>query len=139
MVEIMRIMLTSFKRSLLCTATLSAPEPSAGHCQSMPLPETPGHSRASLGQSLVGSLFLFPGSWCAQGSVCVLEESVSPVLCKIWWLYGGVNGDLRPLLTCPSTGDTQTLKRRSGSLSVESPGVHRFCLSPPSISGRCGV
>ena len=40
-------------------------------------PETPGHSRASLGQSFVGSLLLFPGSWCAQGSVCVLQESVS--------------------------------------------------------------
>ena len=26
----------------------------------------------------------------------------------------------RPLLICPSTGDTQTLKDRSGSLSVES-------------------
>ena len=54
--------------------------------------------------------------------------SVSPVLCKFWWLYGGVNGDLlqeglchtqvcctqspchcsRSLLTCTSRGDTQT-------------------------------
>ena len=51
-----------------------------------------------------------------------------PVLCKFWWLYGGVNGDLlskvlchtqvyctqrpwpcsSPLLTCTSAGDTQT-------------------------------
>ena len=23
-----------------------------------------------------------------------LQESVSPTLCKFWWLYGGVNGDL---------------------------------------------
>ena len=38
--------------------------------------ETPGHSRASLGPSLVGSLFLSPGSWCRQGSVCALQESV---------------------------------------------------------------
>ena len=36
--------------------------------------ETPGHSRASLGQSLVGSLLLSPG---AQGSVCALQESIS--------------------------------------------------------------
>ena len=33
----------------------------------MPLLEIPGHSRVSLGQSLVGSLLLSPGSWCSQG------------------------------------------------------------------------
>ena len=43
-------------------------------------PESSGHSQASLGQSLVGSLPLSPGSWCAQGFVCALQESVSPVL-----------------------------------------------------------
>ena len=70
------------------------------------------------------SFLLGPG---AQGSVCTLQESVSPVLCKFWQLYGGVNGDLlleglcriqvcctqgpclcsSPLLTRTSTGDTQ--------------------------------
>ena len=48
----------------------------------MPLPETPGHTQASLDQSLVESLLLSPGSWCAQGFVCALQESVSLVLCK---------------------------------------------------------
>ena len=87
-----------------------------------------GHSQALMGQSLVGSLLLFPGSWCTQGFVCALQESVFPVLCKFWRLYGGVNCNLpqeglchtyiccnqspcrcsRPLLTCTSTGDTQT-------------------------------
>ena len=47
----------------------------------------------SLDQSLVGSLLLSLGSWCAQGSVCAFQESVSLVLCKFRWLYGGVNGD----------------------------------------------
>ena len=28
------------------------------------------------------SLLLFPGSWCTQGFVCALQESVSPVLWK---------------------------------------------------------
>ena len=56
--------------------------------------ETPGHSWASLGQSLVGSLLPSPGSWCTQAFVCAFQKSVSPVLCKFWWLYGGVNGDL---------------------------------------------
>ena len=69
-----------------------------------------------------------------------------PVLCKFWWLYGGVNGDLlqeglchtqvcftqsscpcdSPLLTHTSAGDTPTLKGRSGSVSVGflGPGAH---------------
>ena len=68
--------------------------PDSGHCQPTPLLETPGPSRASLGQSLVASLFLSVGSWCTQGFVCALQESVSPVLCEFWQLYGGVNGDL---------------------------------------------
>ena len=46
-----------------------------------PLTHTsPGDSwtlRASLGQSLVGSLFLSPGSWCTQGPVCTHQELVS--------------------------------------------------------------
>ena len=116
------------QRSHACTAALSAPNPVAGHSRLMPPPETPGHSRANLGQSLVGSLLLSPGSWCTQGSVCALQESVSPVLCKFWWLYDGVNGDLlqeglrhtqvyctqspfphsSPLLTHTFSGDTQT-------------------------------
>ena len=43
---------------------------------------------ASLGQSLVGSLLLSP--WCTPSSICALQESVSPVLCKFWQLYGGL-------------------------------------------------
>ena len=82
MVEVMKIMATTFKRSHALTAAFSAPNPAADNCQPMPPQETPGHSRASLGQSLVGSLLLSPGSWCAQGFVCALQESVSPVLCK---------------------------------------------------------
>ena len=87
----------------------------------------------------MGSLLLSPGPWCIQGSIGALQESVSPVLCKFWWLYGGVNGDLlqeglchtqpcctqspcpcsSPLLTRTSAGDTQT----------------QFCLSLRGVSG----
>ena len=129
---------TSFKWSHACTATLSASDPEASHHQPTPPPETPGHSQASLAQSLVGSLLLPPGPWCAQGFLWALQESASLVLCKFWWFYGGVNGDLLQeglchtqvcctqspcpcgslLLTHTSTGDTQTLKGRSGSVSV---------------------
>ena len=74
--EVIKIMVTSFKSSHAHTATLSVPDTAAGHCRPTPLPETPGHSWASLDQSLVGSLLLSPGFWCTQGSVCALWESV---------------------------------------------------------------
>ena len=79
---VMKIMVTSFKRSCAPTVVFSTPDPAVSHGQPMPPPETPGHSQASLGQSLVGSLLLFPGSWCAQGFICALQESASPVLWK---------------------------------------------------------
>ena len=66
----------------LRTVIFSAPDPMEGLCRPMALPETPGHSQASLAQSLVGSLLPSPGSWCAQVFVCDLQESVSPVLWK---------------------------------------------------------
>ena len=94
MVEVMKIMVASFKTSRDGTATLSPPDPAAGHCRPTPPPEIPGHSRASLGPSLVGSLLLSPGSWCEEGFVCALQEPVSTVLCKFWRLYGGFIGDL---------------------------------------------
>ena len=128
MVEVRKKMVTSFKRSQACSATLSAADPGAGHRRPTPKPETPGHSQASLGQSLVKSLLLSPESWCTQGFVCALQEFVSPVLCKYWWFYGGINGDFlqeglchiqvcctqrphpcgRTLLTHTSAGDTWT-------------------------------
>ena len=78
MVEAMKILGTSFKRSHACTATLRAPNPAAGHhWPHRPPLETPGHSQASLGQPFVGSQLLSPGSWCIQSSVCALQESIS--------------------------------------------------------------
>ena len=80
MVEIMQIMATSCKRSHAHTATLSAPNPAASHCQPMPLPETSEHSRASLGQSLVGSL-LFPLGPGAHKVLFVPSVSLFPPSC----------------------------------------------------------
>ena len=57
------------------------PWPSQCPCKSTPL-ETPEHWQESLPQSLEGSLLISPGSWCAQGLVCALQESVFPVLWK---------------------------------------------------------
>ena len=117
------------------------PNPAAGQHQPTPPPETPGHSWARLGQPLVGSVFLFPGSWCTQGFVCALQESVSQVLCKFWGLCGGVNGDLLhnayaiPVFAAPrapvhaaghcwSIPLQETLKHSSGS-----PWLHWLCWS----------
>ena len=90
--------------------------------------ETPGYPQASLGQSLVGSLLLSPGSWCTRFWLCP-PRVYFPVLSKFWQLYGGVNGDLlweglwhtqvcctqspcpcgSPLLTHTSRGNAQTV------------------------------
>ena len=93
MVEVMKIMLTLFKRSHARTAALSASDSGAVHSQPTPPLETPGHSRACMGQFLVGLLLFSPGSWCTQGFVCTIQLSVSPVLCEFWQLCAGVNGD----------------------------------------------
>ena len=66
MMEVMKIIWTSFKNP---THPLLYSVPStltAGHHRSTLLPETSGHSWASLGQSLVGSLFLSPEVSCTQ-------------------------------------------------------------------------
>ena len=87
-VEVMKIMATSFKTSHVCTAALTAPNPASGHHQPTPPLETPGHSWASLGQSLVGSLLLSPGSWCTRG-LFVSSKSLFPqsfvVPVALWW------------------------------------------------------
>ena len=147
-VEVMKTKATSFQSSCAHTATVSAPDPAAGHRRPTTPLVTPGHSQASLGLSLVGSLLLSLGSCCAQGFVCALQESVSPVLCKFWWLYCGVNGNLlqqalchtqvcctqrpwpcsRPLQTRTSTGDTHS--GSSISVSVGSPAVHKVIFEP---------
>ena len=80
MVEIMKIMATSFKRSCVHTAAFSAPKLAPGHRQPTSPPETPGHSRASLGQSLVGSLLLYPGS-CVHKLLFVPSKSLFPQSC----------------------------------------------------------
>ena len=74
------IMVTSFKRSHAYTATLSAPDSVAGHSWPTLLPETPGHSQASLSQSLVGSVLISPGSWCTQ-DLFVPSKSLFPQSC----------------------------------------------------------
>ena len=86
-----------------------------------------GHAQASLGQSLVGSLLLYPGSWCTLGSVCAPPPPrvYFSVLCKFWQLFGGVNGDLLQESLC----HTQVCSTQSPSLwhSTADSYFHRRC------------
>ena len=126
------------------------PQPCCRPPPTTPLLATTGHSWASLGQSLVGS-------WYTQGSACALQESVSPVLCKFWWLYGElmVTSSKRAYaiprftaLRVPALATVhrllippqETPKYSSVSVSGRSlgPGTHKVCLSPLSISGNMG-
>ena len=159
MVEVMRIMVTSFKRFLAYTAILSVPSPAAGHHQPTPPLETPGYSLASLGQFLVGSLLLSPGSWCAQGSVWALKTRVYfPVLCKSGSSMVGLMAtsskmayaiprSAAPRAPAPAAAHCwpiplqEILKHSFFSVSVGSlgPGAHKVCLSPLSVPGGYGV
>ena len=93
MVEVMKIMAPSFKRSCACTAALSARDPAAGHCQCMPLPETPethgrvwaslfwGHHSFLLGSGVHKVLFvpsksLFPQSCVKTCNLITLSSKV---------------------------------------------------------------
>ena len=92
------------------------------------------------------SFLLGPG---APGSACVLQESVAQGCVSSGGSMVGLRAASprglmpfpgllhqspcpcgRPLLTCTSTGNTQTLKGRSGSVSVESPGAHKVLFEP---------
>ena len=93
MVEVMKIMVASFKRPHACTAALSAPTLQQGitdSCFHQGLLYTHREVWVSF---LWGhcSFLLCPGVY---RDVCVLHESVSPVPGKFWRLDGSVNGDL---------------------------------------------
>ena len=94
MVEAMNVMGTSFKRSYAYTAALSAPNPGS----------RPPSTHTSTGDSwtLTGKSGSVSCGVTAPFS-CVLVHTkfclcpprvYFPVLCRLWQLYGGVNGDL---------------------------------------------
>ena len=80
------VMVTSFEKGLCQqaasprTVVFGAPDLSAGHCQPTPSPETPGHSQASLAQSLVGSLLFLLGPG-AHKVLFVPSNSLFPQSC----------------------------------------------------------
>ena len=130
MVEVRKIMATSSKRShAACTQCLQP-------CRRPPLTHASARDSWKLTRKsgsdlwgLVGSLLLSPGSWCTQAFVCALQESVSPVLCKFYWLYCGVNGGLMPypgllhpelLPLQQSTADLYPRRRHSNTVLSQS-------------------
>ena len=89
----MHIMATSFKRSCGRAASLSAPRP----CSRPPLT----HASTRDSWTLIGKSGSVSGDHCSfllgpSGHKVLFapSKSVSSVLCKLWWRYGGVNGDL---------------------------------------------
>ena len=122
--EVVKIIETSFKRSHASTATLSASNPAAGHCQPMPLPDTHRQVWVSL---LWGHCSFLLGP-AAHKFLFVPSKSLFPQSCVSSGGCGGVNGDLlqeglchtqvcctqspcpcsSPLMTRTSAGDTQT-------------------------------
>ena len=146
--EVMKIMVTSFKRSHAGTPTLSA------SCSRPPLTHaSAGDSWILMGKSgSVSCGVTAPFSWfLVYKTFCVcLLKSVSLVLFKFWWLYGGLNGDLLQeglchtqvcctqspcpcgwsQLTHTSTWDSHTFKGTSDSVSVGFSTVHKVLFEP---------
>ena len=94
MVEVMKIVATSSKRSCACTAALIAPDPAAGHSRPTPPLETPGqswqvwvsllwgHCSFLLGPGVHEILFvpsksLFPQSFLSSGGSIVGLPAIS--------------------------------------------------------------
>ena len=152
MVEVMKIMATSFKRSCACTAALIAPDPAAGHSWPMPPLETPGQSRQVwvsrlwghcfflLGPSVHKFLFvpsksLFPQSCVSSGGsmLCLMLTSS-----KRAWASKRSAGPRAPAPVaghCWPIPSQETLRHSSGSVSVGSLGAYKVCLSPLSVTG----
>ena len=86
MMEVMKKMVISFKRSHACTAALSAPSPAAGHRWPTPLPETPGHSQSSgLWQDFSGPDFTLSFKNQTPVTSLVVQELRIRLQCRGHW------------------------------------------------------
>ena len=94
MVEVMKIMATSFKRSHACTTILSASNPATGHHRPTP------HQRLLDMHGQIWISLLWGHCSFLLGPLEVLfvphptKRTVSPVMCKFWQPDGGVNGNV---------------------------------------------
>ena len=98
----------------------SFPIPTAGYCPPTPPQETFKHSQVGLTQSPVGPRLLSPGSWCAQGFVCALQEWSGVFPPVQWKSYNQIllgfkvrfPGDSRSLLRITRLGRFWSSRRR---------------------------
>ena len=119
MVEVMKIMVTSFKRSHANTDALSALNPATAHHWPNSPPESPGHSQESLGQSLLGSLLLSPGSWYTQALFELSEH--------LWWLWDLILNAISPLLqSCWASLSLDMCYLLSHFSALQPPGAAHF-------------
>ena len=133
--------------------------PCRGHCRLTPPPGTPGHSQASLGQTLGGVTASSSASWCAHDFVCA-SKSLFPQSCVS---SGGsmvglmatsskrayaIPRSAAPRAPAPGAGHCwlvppqKMLKHSKASLVPSLWGIlvrTRFCVSLLSISGRYGI
>ena len=158
LVEVMKIMVTSFKRSHEGTAALSASDPAAATADPhlhWRLLDTHGQAWVSLfwghfsfllGPGVHKVLFvpsksLFPQSCVSSGGFMV--GLMAPSSKRTY----AIPRSAAPRAPAPMAGHCwpvttqEILKHSSGSVSVGSlgPGVHRVCLNPPRGSGGYGV
>ena len=145
MVEVMKIMGTSFKGSHAGTSTFSVPKPAAGHCGPTPLLETPGHScgvTVPFSWVLVHKvLFVLSKSLFPQSCVSSGRSMVGLMVTSSKRAYA-IPRSAAPRAPAPVADycwplpPQQTLKHHSVSVSLGSlgPGTHKVCLSPLSIS-----
>ena len=160
MVELMKIISTSFKRSPVCTPILSAPDPAVGHHWPMLPPETPGHSLTGKSGS-VSCRVTDPFSWALMHTIfCLCPPSVFPQPCVSSGgsMVGLMTTSSKRACTTPRSAASralapvaghcwpvppqETLKHSKAGLTQSLWGllVHsRLCLSSLSVSGGYGI
>ena len=164
MVEVLKIMATSFKRSHAHTATLSTPKPEIGHCWPTPLPRLLdthsqvwvslwwGHSSFLLGPGVHRVLHVPSRSLFPQSSVSSVGSMVGLMAASSKKAYA-IPRSAAPKAPAPAAvhcwpvPPQETLKHSSisvSSITVSvgslSPDAHKVCLSPLSVSFRlCSI
>ena len=125
-VDVIKIMVTSFKRSHAYIVILRDPNPAAGHCRPTSPPETPGSLQASLGHLLWGycSFLLGPA---AHKVLSVSSKSLFPQS------YVGSGGS-RVGLMVTSSKRAHAVPRSTAPRALAPSAVHWWPIPPQSSS-----
>ena len=109
--------------------TLHRPQPT------MPLPDSWSLTDKS---GSVSCGVTAPGSWCTQGFVCALQESVSPILCNFWQHYG-VNGNLLLFASLRSMnqGKLEVVKQEMTRVNIDILGISELRSEERRVGKEC--